>query len=379
MSGAHAASTPKRFRSLLIGLGVVVLALAVGAGAFVLSRSTSSGSATPSATTPLPAFAVTTAIPSNSATVDSNASIRIALSQPLDPSSPMPTLSPAVPGSWQRLSPSTIAFVQAAPFQPGQTVTVTIPGGPSGLKAASGSHLSASTSSSFQIAPLSMLRVQQLLAELGYLPLAFTPTTPSSTPGAGTADEAGSFSWRWSTLPSTLTSLWTPGATNVITQGAIMRFEDANSMPTDGQAGPQVWAALLAARSANKATTDPYNYVYVSQQVPQSLSLWSNGAVTYQTPVNTGIKGQETAVGTFPVYLRYKVTTMSGTNPDGTKYHDEGIPWTSYFHGGDALHGFIRPSYGTPQSLGCVEMPFANAGIVWPQTPIGTLVSVAAP
>jgi hypothetical protein len=50
----------------------------------------------------------------------------------------------------------------------------------------------------------------------------------------------------------------------------------------------------------------------------------------------------------------------------------------SYFNGGDALHGFIRASYGFPQSLGCVEMPFAEAGQVWPYTPIGTIVNVAA-
>ena len=67
---------------------------------------------------------------------------------------------------------------------------------------------------------------------------------------------------------------------------------------------------------------------------------------------------------------------MSGTNPDGSHYHDTGIPWVSYFNGGDALHGYIRASYGWPQSLGCVEMPFANAGAVWPYTPIGTLVTI---
>ena len=67
---------------------------------------------------------------------------------------------------------------------------------------------------------------------------------------------------------------------------------------------------------------------------------------------------------------------MTGTNPDGTKYHDPGIPWISYFNGGDALHGFIRASYGFPQSLGCVEMAPATAGRVYPYTPIGTIVNI---
>ena len=68
--------------------------------------------------------------------------------------------------------------------------------------------------------------------------------------------------------------------------------------------------------------------------------------------------------------------TMSGTNPDGSHYSDPGIPWISYFNGGDALHGFVRASYGFPQSDGCVEMPITTAGRVYPYTPIGTIVNV---
>ena len=43
---------------------------------------------------------------------------------------------------------------------------------------------------------------------------------------------------------------------------------------------------------------------------------------------------------------------MAGTNPDGSHYDDPGVPWVSYFHGGDALHGFIRASYGTTPEPG---------------------------
>ena len=67
---------------------------------------------------------------------------------------------------------------------------------------------------------------------------------------------------------------------------------------------------------------------------------------------------------------------MTGTNPDGSKYSDPGVPWVSYFNGGDALHGFDRPGYGWAQSLGCVEMAPSNAEVVYPLTPIGTLVTV---
>jgi lipoprotein-anchoring transpeptidase ErfK/SrfK len=127
---------------------------------------------------------------------------------------------------------------------------------------------------------------------------------------------------------------------------------------------------------SGKGDANPWNYVLVSQSLPESATVYSNGAAVYSTPVNTGVAGAPTANGTFPVYARYTVTTMSGTNPDGSHYVDPGIQWVSYFNGGDALHGFVRGSYGFPQSDGCVEMPIAHAAVVFPLTPLGTLVTV---
>jgi lipoprotein-anchoring transpeptidase ErfK/SrfK len=117
--------------------------------------------------------------------------------------------------------------------------------------------------------------------------------------------------------------------------------------------------------------------VYVSESLPETATVYSDGAEVYSTLANTGVASASTALGTFPVYERFKVTTMSGTNPDGSKYVDPGIPWVSYFNGGDALHGYVRGSYGFPQSDGCVEMPPAHAEVVFPYTLIGTLVTVA--
>jgi lipoprotein-anchoring transpeptidase ErfK/SrfK len=157
----------------------------------------------------------------------------------------------------------------------------------------------------------------------------------------------------------------------------VMTFENRHHMATDGVAGPAVWSLLLADASTGSVNANAYNYVYVSKTVPQRATVYSNGAAAYSTLANTGITGAETVSGTWPVFEHLIVTTMSGTNPDGTKYVDPGIPWVSYFNGGDGLHGFVRSSYGYPQSVGCVEMPPANAGIVFPYTPIGTLVTVA--
>ncbi len=162
----------------------------------------------------------------------------------------------------------------------------------------------------------------------------------------------------------------------MITTGAVMAFESAHGLTTDGEAGPTVWSELLQAVARRQVTTSPYDYVVVSQTLPETASVWRDGQILFTTLVNTGIAVAPTAAGTYPVFARFLVTTMTGKNPNGKPYKDPGIPWVSYFNGGDALHGYIRASYGFPQSLGCVEMTYANAETMFPLTPLGTLVTV---
>jgi peptidoglycan hydrolase-like protein with peptidoglycan-binding domain len=312
--------------------------------------------------------------PANTATdVPSDASITAQFSEPLAADSPTPTLTPAVAGSWQLLTPTTFTFVATAPFVPSSSEAITIP---ATVESADGKTLGTPVTSHFSVAAGSTLRLQQLLATLGYLPLDFTPAAPLSAPQEAANAQPGTFSWRW-TEPNALESLWTEGASNTISRGAIMAFESQHGLTTDGSAGPAVWTALLAAAAAGTTDPAPYDYVYVSESLPETATVYSNGAEVYSTLANTGVAGAETGVGTFPVYERFRSTTMTGTNPDGSKYSDPGIPWVSYFNGGDALHGFVRGSYGFPQSDGCVEMPPSHAEVVYPLTPIGTLVTVS--
>ena len=53
------------------------------------------------------------------------------------------------------------------------------------------------------------------------------------------------------------------------------------------------------------------------------------------TPVNTGIPAAPTALGTYPIYVRYTFNYMTGFNPDGS-YYDDPVYWINYFNGGDA-------------------------------------------
>jgi lipoprotein-anchoring transpeptidase ErfK/SrfK len=174
--------------------------------------------------------------------------------------------------------------------------------------------------------------------------------------------------------------LWTEGSENVITKGAVMNFENQHGLTVDGLAGKRVWTAMLADSTAGRNNANPYTYVLVQKTLPQNLNLYNNGAVQFAAiPVNTGVPGADTADGTYPVFEHITSSRMQGTNPDGSTYDDPDVPWAAYFNGGDALHGFVRGSYGSPQSNGCVEMAIADAAKTWPLTPIGTLVTVTGP
>jgi peptidoglycan hydrolase-like protein with peptidoglycan-binding domain len=374
-SPKHSRKKERGTRRLWIQAGIIVVVMAlIAVGVVAFSRSRNSPAAATPAAPPAP-LTVLSSTPSGTA-VDSGSTIAVQFSTDLAPGSPMPTLDPPVSGRWAVLSPSLLQYQATAPLVPGATETITVPGGDSGVLGSRGQHLDSTYSASFTVAAGSLLRLQQMLAELGYLPLNFNAASPLISPTQEGAVQAGAFTWRWANQPSSLTSLWTPGTDNVITKGAVMSFESQHHLTVDGVAGPQVWGAVLQALEQGQNDAEPYGYVSVSKTLPETATVYQNGASVYTTAVNTGAAGAETPDGTWPVYARYTVTTMRGTNPDGTKYVDPGIPWVSYFYQGDALHGFVRAHYGYPQSNGCVEMPVANAASVFPLTPLGTLVSV---
>ncbi|GMA50066.1 hypothetical protein GCM10025857_14230 [Alicyclobacillus contaminans] len=224
-----------------------------------------------------------------------------------------------------------------------------------------------------------VLRLQQLLAQAGYLPVTWTPNAASATGATPTAliasPPSGSFKWSYTNTPSWVTSLWSAGHYTTLVQGAVMAYQQVNHLAVDGIAGPQVWNRLLSKASLR----NPYGLTYVSvrKSQPQSLSAWWNGRLVVQTPVNTGIAQSPTVSGTYPVYLQYVSQRMSGTDPWGHYYSDPGVPYVSYFYQGEAIHGFVRSAYGYPQSLGCVELPVAKAQALWPYMHLGTLVHLS--
>src|SRR5690348_2023210 len=226
------------------------------------------------------------------------ARITLTFSSALSPSTPLPKLSPEIDGSGQ-VSGATATFILSYGYTPGTTVTLRSPGGVTGMAgaAASAGTLGTSSKVTFTTGGYSTLRLQQILAQLGYLPLAWTPTgetadgviIPANAPAAaGTSDGTTAKTTAETTAglneqvadayqppdgtfaaqpgyPTELTGQWKTGKDNVLDKGAIMAFQYDHGLTMDGTAGPEVWSHLLTAAAAGQVNPNGYTYALVSQ------------------------------------------------------------------------------------------------------------------
>jgi hypothetical protein len=354
----------RRISTALAALSCLAVLLAGGAG---------QASAAPRA----PALRLLTAYPKGTAPGD--ATIELRFSTPLAPITRRsePRLDPSTAGAWSQPNPTTLVFTPSGGYLPGTSVRVTVP---KSLAGADGAALRKAVTVSFQVENGSVVRLTQLLAELRYLPVHLTSIKhqprPEDTAGQLRAifqPPAGrlEIGTEW---PSQLHELWTSDQSTVL-RGAIMAFESQHGLAMDGDVTTALWGALLSARAHRQFNPGGYSYAVASESSPESLTLYHNGRMVLRTPANTGIPGQGTAAGTFPVYERLRSQTMQGTNPDGSHYADF-VQFVAYFNGGDAVHYMPRAYYGSPQSLGCVELPYAAAEQAWGYLTYGTLVTV---
>jgi peptidoglycan hydrolase-like protein with peptidoglycan-binding domain len=373
-------------RKTVAWASAAVLAVGAGTAGIVLavrgSGPPASGQHTAHAA-PLPPLRVVSISPAGGDRgVDGVGNITVTYNQPLPAGAPLPVLSPEIAGSWQRAG-NTAVFTPATGFPARTRVKVSAAVAATTAASDSDSHGNPAPAASFTTGSYSTLRLQEILAQLGYLPLRWTPAVGAAVPtgnaaaqlAAAYAAPPGSFRWARHGYPSSLYSFWSPGKPNTLDVGAITGFEADHGLAPDGVAGRAFWSALLVAAAKGERNAHGYSYAIASESVPETLTIWHNGREVFSSLANTGISVRPTGLGTFPVYEKMPFQIMTGTNPDGSHYADP-VYWVSYFEGGDAVHYFDRGSYGWPQSLGCVELPYSAAKRAYPYLPYGTLVTV---
>lgn len=329
---------------------------------------------------------VTSLTPSPGSTgVTGASSVQVTFSAPIAANSTVPQLSPATPGQWL-YSGNVLTFTPDTAFVPATSFTLRIPAGAAGLRSTGGGLLAKPLVIQFRTERYAPLRLAQLLGGLGYLPLSWQPAARghvlAGLTGAGMAAQeamaysppAGVFDWSPG-YPASLRSQWRPTWSSPVIRGAVMAFQAQHGLAINGLPSPRLWRALFAAADAGERNALGYTYAIASKGSPERLTIWHDGQIVLRSLTNTGIAVAPTVSGTFPVYLRFRNTIMSGTNPDGSHYSDP-VSFVAYFNGGDAVHYFVRGSYGWPQSLGCVELPYQAAARAWPFLTYGSLVTV---
>jgi hypothetical protein len=371
-------------------IAAVTAIIALLAGGCVYLATKGGGTSSPSGGVALPGpFRVMSVTPASGSTdADGSLPVQVAFSAPPAARSPMPTLTPSVPGAWQIIGDSMV-FTPRTAFSPATKITVSVPAGRNGVRSVAGLFLASPKTAVYTTGTFSTLRMAEILAQLGYLPMTWEmPSMYAQTEstvnlaktglagqiGSAYAPPGGVFTVDPG-YPTSLASMFAPDLQNVVLRGAVMAFQSEHNMSVSGTVNLAFWMALFKAAMTGQANANGYTYAVASQVDPETLTVYHNGRVVLRTLANTGIPSDPTANGTFPVYEKFLQTWMSGTNPDGSKYHDL-VQYVSYFNGGDAVHYFARGAYGFQQSLGCVELPYTQAKEAYPYLTLGSLVTV---
>jgi len=382
-------------RKRAIAAVTAIVAVIAGAGVYMLTQ----GGGTPpnapitygAVTLPGP-FRVMSVTPApGSRHADGSLPVRVTFSAPPAARSPMPTVTPDLPGSWQIVGDAAV-FTPTMPFAPSTKITVNIP---ADVRSNAGHVLAGPKAAQYTTGTYSTLRLSEMLGQLGYLPWSWQlPNvglqTQSDANSGSTSSSSSSLAGQLALAydppngiftmeqgyPGSLASMWQPDRWNVVLRGAVMAFQSEHNMSVNGTVTAALWRALFKAVMKGQNNVNGYTYAAVSQVDPETITIYHDGQVVLRSLTNTGIPASPTVNGTFPVYEKFLETIMSGTNPGGSHYSDL-VQYVSYFNGGDAVHYFVRPGYGYQQSLGCVELPFTQAKEAFPYLTLGSLVNVS--
>lgn len=134
------------------------------------------------------------------------------------------------------------------------------------------------------------------------------------------------------------------------------------------------------ARLADVADWDPalWERRIIVDLSRQWLTAYEGGLVVYRAPVATGRDGFNTPVGTYAIYDKLPMQSMSGS-AGGETWYVPNIPWVMYVVGGVAIHGtYWHNAFGTGFRLshGCINVGMDDAEWLYGWADVGTVVQV---
>lgn len=111
----------------------------------------------------------------------------------------------------------------------------------------------------------------------------------------------------------------------------------------------------------------------------QYLTAYEGDTPVFTAPVATGKDGFNTPTGSFAIYSKYPLQTMTGSAGSETWVVPD-IPWVQYVVGGVALHGTYwhdQWGTGTRMSHGCINLNIDDAQWLYDWADVGTTVNIS--
>ena len=110
----------------------------------------------------------------------------------------------------------------------------------------------------------------------------------------------------------------------------------------------------------------------------QRLTAYEGDTPVYLAPIATGKDGFNTPTGSYAIYSKYPMESMTGS-AGGESWYVPSIPWVQYVVGGVALHGtYWHDQWGTGlrMSHGCINLNIDDAQWLYEWADIGTQVDI---
>jgi L,D-transpeptidase catalytic domain len=140
---------------------------------------------------------------------------------------------------------------------------------------------------------------------------------------------------------------------------AVLAFRKVNGLAHDSHAGAGLVKRVFSGHGAYHLKY-PSAGDHVEVSVSKQVLVIAHGDKPLQTyGVSTGKSSTPTVLGHFQFYLRQP------------GYNAEGMYYSTYFHGGYAVHGYasVPPTY--PASHGCVRVPIPDAHHIYNSIELG--------
>jgi lipoprotein-anchoring transpeptidase ErfK/SrfK len=104
----------------------------------------------------------------------------------------------------------------------------------------------------------------------------------------------------------------------------------------------------------------------------QRVYAWQGETLMNSFIVSTGTWATPTVIGTFQIWNKTRIQTMSGPG-----YSLPNVPFVMYFYGDYGFHGtYWHNNFGTPMSHGCINLTIPDSEWLYNFAGVGTTVRI---